>query len=182
MTRRAPVTPDHPALRDVVEGTQLNRPIHSLDEAVVMSLLLTRKRMDLASQRFFQDREVTEAEFAALMVLYDYRKTPLKQAELARLLLVTRLSARDVLRRLERKGLIESAPHEDRRATAVRPTARGGEVLRRVRTAYYAMIARALAGMTDPQKEAFLAAHAAFRGSIHAGVPELLDRGAAPGG
>ena len=127
---------EHPALQDVVESTRLNRPVRSSDEAVTLTLLYTRKILDAVSQRFFSGRPVTEAEFATLMILYDYRRKPLKQAEIAGMLLVTRLSARDVLNRLERKKLVGPAPHTDRRARALRITELGKQTLRSVRSDY----------------------------------------------
>ncbi|MFH0944289.1 MAG: hypothetical protein V2A76_03750, partial [Planctomycetota bacterium] len=140
------------------------------DEAVALTLLYTRKIMDAASQKFFAGREVTEAEFAALMILYDYRKKPLKQAEIAGMLLVTRLSARDVLNRLERKRLIEPAPHADLRARALKITELGKRTLRSVRGDYYRMLADGLHGLSEPQKEALLDTHSALRGSLLDGL------------
>ncbi len=144
------------ALADVVAAARLNRPFRSQDEAVVLSLLLTRKLMDSISQRFFIGKPVTEAEFNSLMILHDYRAQPLKQAEIASMLLVTRLSARDVLLRLERKGLVEPIAHADRRARALRISKAGERVLLAVRNEYYAMIGDRLATMSAAGKTVLL--------------------------
>lgn len=153
-------------LEDVIAATRLNRPIESIDEAVALSLLYTRKLIDGVARRFFAGKPITESEFDVLMILYDYRRTPLKQAELAGMLLVTRLGAREILQRLERKGLIERAAHEDQRARAIRISKAGERALVALRTEYYRMLRDQLGRMKDGEKAALLAGQRALRRSL----------------
>lgn len=88
--------------------------------------------------------EVSSVQFAALAVLE--RQPEASQAELGAALDLDRSTIADLVRRLERRGLVERAPHAvDRRRYALRLTAPGRAGLERLRP----LVAEANARLTS---------------------------------
>jgi len=131
----------------------LNRDFTGLSEVAFLSLVWTWKRLERAGRQFFEGHGLTDAQFNALMILWDYRGRPLRQHELADLLVVNRASAGSVLDRMEPNGWIERVPDPaDRRAMMVTITKGGIAKLNEVRAPYY----RLMDGIFAPHDEAVL--------------------------
>ncbi|MBL8522120.1 MAG: MarR family transcriptional regulator [Betaproteobacteria bacterium] len=119
----------------------LNRNFTSDAEATFLSIVWTWVRIEKAGQKFFAGLETTDAQFNALMILWDYRGQSLRQHQLADLLVVNRASAGGIIDRMERDGLVRrSADPDDRRAQLVSITDTGIRKLEAVKRAYYPLI------------------------------------------
>jgi len=131
-------------LQRLREEIALNRDFADEREAAFLSVVWTWLRVERAGRAFFNTYDITDAQFNALMILWDYRETRLRQYELAELLVVNRASMGGVLDRLERNGWVkrETDPH-DRRAQFVHLTPQGIAKLKQVRTPYYRLLAAA---------------------------------------
>jgi DNA-binding MarR family transcriptional regulator len=120
----------------------LNRDFVDDKEAAFLSMVWTWSRIESVGRGFFASLRITEAQFNALMILWDYRAVSLRQHELAELLVVNRASMGGVIDRLERNGWVKrTADPQDRRASVVVLTERGIEKLNEVRTPYYRLLA-----------------------------------------
>src|SRR4051812_44768770 len=84
----------------------LNRDFVDNGEALFLSVAWTWSCIEKMGRRFFAAYGVTDSQFNALMILWDYRTRPLRQHELADLLVVNRASAGGVIERLERNGWV----------------------------------------------------------------------------
>jgi DNA-binding MarR family transcriptional regulator len=128
----------------------LNREFVDDGEALFLSVTWTWLCIERTGRRFFGSHGLTDAQFNALMILWDYRERALKQHELAELLVVNRASAGGVIDRLEKNAWVRrEVDAEDRRAYRVLLTDEGIAKLKKVRTAYYKLLSAAL-GDTDP--------------------------------
>jgi DNA-binding MarR family transcriptional regulator len=121
----------------------LNREFRGRGEAVFLALVRTWQRLENLGREFFPAFGITDAQFNALMILWDYRERPLRQHELADLLVVNRASAGGVLARLERAGWItRKTDPSDTRARIVQLTRSGVAKLEEVRGPYYRVLGR----------------------------------------
>jgi DNA-binding MarR family transcriptional regulator len=134
----------------------LHRDFVDAGETVFLSVAWTWYRIEKVGRQFFASLGITDAQFNALMILWDYRDKGLRQHELAALLVVNRASLGGVVDRLEDKGWVrrESDP-ADRRALFVRLTERGIAKLKEVRGPYYRLLAAAF-GNADQNASADL--------------------------
>lgn len=131
-------------LADVRRLTDLPRPFQSLSEAVVLSLLVTEKRIDLLADAFFRRFRVSPAGFNVLMCLYDHRPQGCRQNELTEWMVVHRSSMAELLRKLRKAGLVSAtADIKNRRVNVVRLTSKGKSWLLPVRKQYYKLVANA---------------------------------------
>ena len=127
----------------------LNREFVDKGEALFLSVVWTWLCIEKTGRRFFGSFGLTDAQFNALMILWDYRKRALKQHELADLMVVNRASAGAVIDRLQRNGWVRrEVDPDDRRAFRVHLTDDGIAKLKKVRTPYYKLLSAAL-GDTD---------------------------------
>lgn len=128
----------------------LNREFVDDHEALFLSVTWTWLCIEKAGRKFFSSYGLTDAQFNALMILWDYRARPMRQHELAELLVVSRASAGGVIERLERNGWVErEVDAEDRRAFRLHLSEEGAAKLKQVRAAYYKLLAAGL-GDVDP--------------------------------
>jgi DNA-binding MarR family transcriptional regulator len=128
----------------------LNREFVGDSEALFLSVAWTWSCIERVGRGFFASFGTTDSQFNALMILWDYRARPMKQHELADLLVVNRASAGGVIDRLQRNGWVQRRVDAvDRRALRVHLTDDGIAKLKEVRTAYYKLLSAAL-GDTDP--------------------------------
>ena len=137
------------ALARLKQEIALNRDFAGEGEALFLSLVWTWYCIERTGRRFFASFGITDAQFNALMILWDYRAGPLKQHELAELLVVNRASVGAVIDRLQRSGWVRREVDEgDRRAFRVHLTDAGIAKLKEVRGPYYKLLSAAL-GDTD---------------------------------
>jgi DNA-binding MarR family transcriptional regulator len=165
------------ALMQLKEEISLNREYTGLPEAALLSLVWTWDVLETVGRRFFESHGLTDAQFNALMILWDYRDQTLRQNDLARLLVVNQASMGSVLERMERNGWISRSPDPaDRRALLVSLNKAGTEKLKEVRAPYYRLVANLFEGSSEEQ----LQRHILFCGRLRARVRELEARGRAP--
>jgi DNA-binding MarR family transcriptional regulator len=136
---------DHDATvyRKLRREIALNRDFHGPGEAAFLALVRTWQQLDKLGREFFPALGITDAQFNALMIVWDYRDRPLRQHEIADLLVVNRASAGGVLARLERAGWItRKVDSKDTRARVVQITRLGVAKLEKVRGPYYQVLGR----------------------------------------
>jgi DNA-binding MarR family transcriptional regulator len=121
----------------------LNRPFRGEAEVAFLALVWTWERLEALARDFFPRHGITAAQFNALMILWDHRDRPLRQHEVARLLVVNRATAGGVIARIEKAGWIDRVVDPaDSRARLVRISKAGIAKLKGVRGPYYRVIAR----------------------------------------
>jgi len=137
------------------------------DTLVDMSLIQTMpghliRRMNQIATGLFQDRmaalgiDLTPVQFAALATLRD--RPDVDQATLAGLIAHDRATIGGVLDRLQGKGLVDRRTDPaDRRARLVRLTDAGAALLARVLPHVAALQADILAGLSDQERQDFMA-------------------------
>jgi len=131
------------AVERLKEEIALNRPFRGSAEATFLAMAWTWQCLEAVGRTFFPRYGITGAQFNVLMILWDYRERPLRQHELADLLVVNRASAGAVVARMQRAGWIARAVDaSDTRARRVRLTPAGIAKLREVRAPYYRLLAR----------------------------------------
>ena len=113
----------------------------------------TKKRADAALQE--SGLTMTQMYFLGVLARQPEGEAPLK--ELERYFRVAQSTAAGVASRLEKKGLVASAPDEnDRRVKRVRITASGDETLRRAIDTMERGEAQMLSPLTDSEQETLL--------------------------
>ena len=131
------------ALRRLKSQIALNREFRGAGEAAFLALLWTWQQLEAAGRTFFTRYGITDVQFNVLMILWDYRDRPLRQHELAEILVVNRASAGGVIARVQRAGWIErQVDPGDTRARLVRLTRAGIAKLEDVRGPYYKLLSR----------------------------------------
>jgi DNA-binding MarR family transcriptional regulator len=132
--RKAPAgTGAGTALRRLQSQIALNRDFRGSGEAAFLALVWTWQRLEAAGREFFPRYGITDVQFNVLMILWDYRDRPLRQHELAEILVVNRASAGGVIARVERAGWIARAVDAgDTRARLVSLTRAGIAKLGRI--------------------------------------------------
>jgi DNA-binding MarR family transcriptional regulator len=131
------------ALRRLRSQIALNRDFRGAGEAAFLALVWTWQQLEAAGRAFFPRYGITDVQFNVLMILWDYRERPLRQHELADILVVNRASAGGVIARVERAGWIErQVDPGDTRARLVRLTRAGIAKLEEVRGPYYRLLSR----------------------------------------
>ena len=131
------------ALRRLQSQIALNREFRGTGEAAFLALAWTWQQLEAAGRAFFPRYGITDVQFNVLMILWDYRDRPLRQHELAEILVVNRASAGGVIARVERAGWIErQVDPGDTRARIVRLTRAGIAKLEEVRGPYYRLMHR----------------------------------------
>lgn len=155
--RKAPAsTGSATALRRLKSQIALNREFRGAGEAAFLALLWTWQSLEAAGRQFFPRFGITDVQFNVLMILWDYRDRPLRQHELADILVVNRASAGGVIARVERAGWISrQVDPGDTRARLVRLTKSGIAKLEEVRGPYYRLLSRVF-------RESDGASHASF--------------------
>jgi len=136
-------TPVRAALARLKSEIALNREFTGLHEAAFLSLVWTWDRLERMGRLFFAEYGITDAQFNALMILWDYRDRTLRQHELAELLVVNRASMGGVLERMERNGwIVRTVDPDDRRAQQVTLTGSGIAKLKEIRAPYYRLLSQ----------------------------------------
>jgi DNA-binding MarR family transcriptional regulator len=155
------------AVQRLAREIALNREFVDEKEAAFLSLVWTWLRIERTGRQFFTAFGITDAQFNALMILWDYRRTPLRQKELAELLVVNPASMGGVVDRMQLKGWVrrEDDP-ADRRAYFVRLTEEGIAKLKEVRGPYYQLLAGAFEGLDGRDLHTFIDFNDKFRARL----------------
>jgi len=156
--RKAPAgTVAETALRRLQSQLALNREFRGSGEAAFLALVWTWQRLEAAGRDFFPRYGITDVQFNVLMILWDYRDRPLRQHELAEVLVVNRASAGGVIARVERAGWIaRDVDPGDTRARLVSLTRAGIAKLEEVRRPYYRLLGRIFRDTDGAAREGFI--------------------------
>ncbi|MEP7157366.1 MAG: MarR family transcriptional regulator [Betaproteobacteria bacterium] len=164
MTRKTKEEQRSALLGQLKKDIALNREFVDDKEAVFLSIAWTWTLVEKTGRTFFAAYGITDSQFNALMILWDYRASTLKQHELADLLVVNRASAGSLIDRLEKnKWIRREDDAADRRAYVVRLTDAGIAKMREVKTAYYKLLGGVTKGMDDDTLLAVLRFNNEFR-------------------
>jgi DNA-binding MarR family transcriptional regulator len=164
------------ALRRLQSQIALNREFRGAGEAAFLALLWTWQQLEAAGRAFFPRYGITDVQFNVLMILWDYRDRPLRQHELAEILVVNRASAGGVIARVERAGWIQrEVDPGDTRARLVRLTRAGIAKLEEVRGPYYKLLARVFRDSDGANLDGFIQYLDEIRSRLSVPAP---DRGA----
>ncbi|MEO5695092.1 MAG: MarR family transcriptional regulator [Usitatibacter sp.] len=155
----------------------LNREFVDEKEVAFLSLAWTWLRIERTGRQFFSSFGITDAQFNALMILWDYRRTPLQQKELAELLVVNPASLGGVVDRMQLKGWVrrEDDP-ADRRAYFVRLTETGISKLKEVRGPYYKLLDAAFEGFENRDLGNFIDFNDKFRSRLDGYAAQHVQR------
>lgn len=102
-----------------------------LDAMLVFNLLRTNTCLSPFVDADLRRQNLTSAQFNVLLVLRKAGAEGLLMGEIGQQLVVTKSNVTGLVDRLESQGLVGRAEHRDRRATVVRLTPAGGELLDR---------------------------------------------------
>ena len=127
-------------LEDEIE---LNREFQSPDEALFLGLIYTNQLLERASSAFLASYALTPVQFNALMIVRDYERDGINQAQLAKRLLINRASTGTLIDILCARELLRRAALEgDRRAYRLQLTTESRRLLRRIHKPYYRRLAQ----------------------------------------
>jgi MarR family 2-MHQ and catechol resistance regulon transcriptional repressor len=102
-----------------------------LDAVLVFNLLRTHSRLTPFLDACLRRQRLTAAQFNALLVLRNAGEEGLLMGEIGQQLVVTKANVTGLVDRMERQGWVARGDHSDRRATVVRLTQAGAELLAR---------------------------------------------------
>lgn len=123
-----------------------------LDIMLVFNLLRTHAHLGTLIDAQFRGRELTAAQFNALLVLRAAQPAGLPMGEIGQRLVVTKSNVTGLVDRLEQQGLVRRVEQEDRRVTVVRLTEAGRGLLDRITPDHATLLAR-LTGCLAPREK-----------------------------
>lgn len=173
------------ALRRLRSQIALNRDFRGKGEAAFLAMVWTWQCVEAAGRDFFPRYGITDVQFNVLMILRDYRDRPLRQHELAEILVVNRASAGGVIARVERAGWISrEVDAGDTRARLVRITRAGLAKLEEVQGPYYRLLGRVFRDTDSAALDGFIEYLDELRSRLSVPGPEarVRRRGSSPRG
>lgn len=127
-----------------------------LDAMVVFNLLRTHSYLAPFLDADLRRQNLTSAQLNVLLALAAAGEDGLLMGEIGRRLVVTKSNVTGLIDRLERQGLVARADRSDRRATAVRLTAAGAELLARTTPRHSQWLAELTGCFSDSQKKTLI--------------------------
>ena len=123
-----------------------------LDTVLVFSLLRTHSYLAPFIDAGLRRQNLTSAQLNTLLVLSAAGPQGLLMGEIGRKLVVTKANVTGLVDRLERQGLVARAESADRRATVVRLTEPGAELLERTTPRHAERLAELTGCLADEEK------------------------------
>ena len=123
-----------------------------LDTVLVFSLLRTHSYLGPYIDADLRRQNLTSAQLNTLLVLRAAGAEGLLMSEIGRRLVVTKANVTGLIDRLERQGMVARAENDDRRATVVRLTEAGTELLDRAMPRHAEWLAELTGCLTDEEK------------------------------
>jgi DNA-binding MarR family transcriptional regulator len=155
---------------------ELNRGFESTDEALLLALIHTNQVIERASISFLSRYDLTPTQFNALMIVRDYEKDGIKQAELARRLLINRASTGVLLDHLCGRDLMVRQPVlGDRRAYHLVLTVAARRLLKKILKPYYRRLTRVCCSFSVREKKLALRFLERFRCCLRAEQARLVE-------
>ncbi len=147
----------------------LNRDYQSNSEESLLNIVYTNLCLNQLSSKFFHKQQITDIQFNALMILYDYRNENMHQFELSERLVTNRASTGELIARLEKKNLLKRNQNPlDKRAKFVMITDKGIKVTEKIKPMYYEYVERCFRGFSNCDKKKLSNLIEKFRHNIKA--------------
>jgi DNA-binding MarR family transcriptional regulator len=148
---------------------KLKQPLVSDNHEALLNLVRTSSMLLKLSDRFFSHFGLTDAQFNILMILNDYGPEGMSQQELSNHLIVTKSNMVGLVDRLENAGYVKRKPHpSDRRFYRIVLTAKGREMVERVKKSYFEEVDRMMGVLSDAQKKSLIGAMERLRQYLNA--------------
>jgi MarR family 2-MHQ and catechol resistance regulon transcriptional repressor len=136
---------------------RLKQPLASDNHEALLNLVRTSSMLLKLSDRFFSQFGLTDAQFNILMILNDYGGEGMSQQDLSEHLIVTKSNMVGLVDRLEKTGHVRRKSHPtDRRSYQVMLTAKGREVVEKIKKSYFREVDRMMSVLTDSQKRSLI--------------------------
>ncbi|NQT52410.1 MarR family transcriptional regulator [bacterium] len=127
-----------------------------LDTVLIFNLLRTQSYLAPFIDADLREQNLTGAQFNALLVLRAAGAEGLLMGEIGERLVVTKSNVTGLVDRLERQGLVARGQHTDRRATLVRLTAAGEQLLDRTAPRMARLHAKLTEGFNASEKHTLI--------------------------
>jgi MarR family 2-MHQ and catechol resistance regulon transcriptional repressor len=127
-----------------------------LNTMLVFNLLRTHGCLSPFVDADLRGQRLTASQLNALLVLRAAGPEGLLMGEIGRALVVTKSNVTGLVDRLERQGLVARADHDDRRATVVRLTPQGAELLDQAVPRHAERLAELTRCFTDEEKRTLI--------------------------
>jgi MarR family 2-MHQ and catechol resistance regulon transcriptional repressor len=138
---------------------KLRQPLVSDNHEALLNLVRTSSMLLKLSDRFFSRFGMTDAQFNILMILSDYEAEGLSQQELSNHLIVTKSNMVGLVDRLEKAGYVKRKSHPtDRRFYRIVLTAKGREMIEKVKKSYFEEVDKMMSVLSDSQKKSLILA------------------------
>ncbi len=124
-----------------------------LDTVLVFNLLRTHSYLSPFIDADLRQQHLTSSQLNALLVLRAAGSEGLLMGEIGEKLVVTKSNVTGLVDRLERDGLVVRAEHRDRRATVVRLTEAGAELLERAAPRHAELLAELTGCLIGEEKQ-----------------------------
>ena len=148
---------------------KLKQPLVSDNHEALLNLVRTSSMLLKLSDRFFSRFGLTDAQFNILMILADYGSDGLSQQGLSDHLIVTKSNMVGLVDRLEKAGYVKRKAHPtDRRFYRIVLTAKGRDLVEKVKKSYFEEVDRMMSVLSDSQKKSLIVAMERLRQYLHA--------------
>lgn len=127
-----------------------------LDTLLVFNLLRTHQQLSPYVGAHLRTQRLTASQLNAMLVLRTAGAAGLRMGEIGQKLVVTKSNVTGLVDRLERQGLVARAGHRDRRATTVRLTPAGADLLKRAVPRHARILAGLTGGLATKDKRALI--------------------------
>jgi MarR family 2-MHQ and catechol resistance regulon transcriptional repressor len=127
-----------------------------LDAVLVFNLLRTHSYLGPFIEAGLRPQRLTAAQFNALLLLRTAGAGGLLMGEIGEGLVVTKSNVTGLVDRLERQGLVARGRHRDRRATVVRLTDAGAQLLERTVPRHAELLAELTGCLTGKEKRTLI--------------------------
>lgn len=127
-----------------------------LDVVLVFNVLRTHNQLSPFIDATLRQQNLTSTQLNALLVLRAAGQEGLLMSQIGQRLVVTRSNVTGLVDRLEAQGLVARGDHPDRRATVVRLTLAGKELLDRTVPGYAQLLAELTGCLDDQEKQTLI--------------------------
>jgi MarR family transcriptional regulator, 2-MHQ and catechol-resistance regulon repressor len=148
---------------------KLKQPLVSDNHEALLNLVRTSTMLLKLSDRFFSQFGLTDAQFNILMILNDYDSEGMSQQELSDHLIVTKSNMVGLVDRLEKAGYVKRKSHPtDRRFYQIVMTAKGRDMIEKVKMSYFEEVDKMMSVLSDSQKKSLILAMERLRQYLYA--------------
>lgn len=136
----------------LAEELGLDKPIQTVEHESLLNIIYTGTMIARASFRYFQETDLTDAQFNVLVQLKYAAEKSLSQSVLGRRLVVNKADMTGIIDRLERAGLVVRLPHpKDRRVHMIAMTDKGEKMVDSLEPGYLDGVRRLMTGISGKE-------------------------------